>query len=95
MEVLHDWPDDACVTILKAIRRAARQGATVAIIENVIAEGSPDPRGRTLDVVMLLVTGGRERTATELGTLCERAGFQAGRVVPTAGPLSIFEATTA
>jgi O-methyltransferase domain len=94
MEVIHDWPDDACVTILDGIRRAARPGATVLVIENVIAEDRPDPRGRTLDVVMLAVTGGRERTATELGVLFERAGLKPGAVVPTAGPLHIVEAAT-
>jgi len=52
----------------------------------------PDPRGRTLDVVMLAVTGGRERTASELGVLFERAGLRAGEVVETAGPLRIVEA---
>ena len=95
MEVMHDWPDDSCVTILERIGRAARPQAKVLVIENVIAENRPDPRGRTLDVVMLLVTGGRERTASELGALFERAGLKAGGVVPTAGPLHIVEATTA
>ena len=94
MEVLHDWPDDRCVTILERIRRAAQPAATVLVIENVIAEDHPDPRGRTLDVVMLAVTGGRERTPSELGVLLERAGFEAGVVVPTAGPLRIVEAAT-
>ena len=83
MEVLHDWPDDACVSILEAIRPAARPGATVAIIENVIAEGSPDQRGRTLNVLMLLVTGGRERTATELARCASaRASGPAGSCPP-------------
>ncbi len=95
MEVLHDWPDDACVTILDGIRRAARPGATVLVVENVIAEDRPDPRGRTLDVVMLAVTGGRERTATELGVLFKQAGLEPREVVPTAGPLHIVEAATA
>jgi hypothetical protein len=92
MEVLHDWPDDACLTILRGIRRAARPGATVVVIENVIAEDRPDPRGRTLDIVMLAVTGGRERTATDLSVLFEHAGLAVGQVVETAGPLRIVEA---
>ncbi len=95
MEVMHDWPDDECVTILKRIRRAAHPAATVLVIENVIAEDRPDPRGRTLDVIMLAVTGGRERTATELGVLFERAGLKAGGVTQTAGPLRIVEAAAA
>jgi hypothetical protein len=78
-----------------AHRARRAPGATVLVIENVIAENRPDPRGRTLDVVMLLVTGGRERTATELGVLFERAGLKTGGVVSTAGPLRIVEAATA
>lgn len=87
---MHDWPDDECVTTLERIRRPARPAATVLVIENVIAEDRPDPRGRTLDIVMLAVTGRRERTASELGILFERAG----RVAQTAGPMR-FEATAA
>ena len=95
MEVLHDWPDDQCVAILEQIRRAARPAATVLVIENVIAEDRADPRGRTLDIVMLAVTGGRERTATELGVLFTRAGLKSSRVTQTAGPLRIVQATPA
>jgi hypothetical protein len=95
MEVMHDWPDDKCVIILDRIRRAAHPSATVLVIENVIAEDRPDPRGRTLDIMMLAVTGGRERTATELGVLFKGAGLEPGRVVQTAGPLRIVEATAA
>jgi hypothetical protein len=94
MEVLHDWPDDECATILERIRRAARPAAKVLVIENVLTEEGGDPRGRTLDIIMLAVTGGRERTASELGVLFERAGLEARRVVPTAGPLRIVEAAT-
>ena len=92
MDVLHDWADDECVAILSAIRRAARAGATVLVIENVLGEDRPDPRAGTLDVVMLAVTGGRERSPAELGALFERAGFALRRVVPTAGPVQVVEA---
>ncbi len=53
MEVIHDWPDVEAAAILRAIRRAARDDATVLIIEGVIDEQRPDPRVHTLDVVML------------------------------------------
>jgi C-methyltransferase len=92
MEVLHDWADDECVAILSAIRRAARAGATVLLIENVLSEARPDPRTGTLDVIMLAVTGGRERSPAELGALFERAGFALQRVVPTDGPIQVVEA---
>lgn len=94
MEVIHDWADAECIAILSAIRRAARPGAKVLVIENVLTDETPDPRGQTLDVIMLAVTGGRERTASELNELFGRAGLRGGSVLETAGPLRIVEATT-
>jgi len=93
MEIRHDWADAECVAILSAVRRAAPRGATVLVVESILSDAEPDPRGRTLDIVMLAVTGGRERTAGELATLFERAGLSPGPVVDTGGPLRIAEAT--
>jgi hypothetical protein len=92
MEILHDWPDDQAVDILAAIRRACRAGATLLVIENVVPDGPPDPRVHNLDVLMLIMTGGRERTADELRRLLERAGFRSGSVIDTASPMRIVEA---
>ncbi len=91
MEVIHDWPDAEAAAILDAVRRSASPGARVLIIENVLVDVGSDPRGHTLDVIMLAVTGGRERTAAELGQLLEGAGFTPGAVVDTSGPLRIVE----
>ncbi len=93
MEVIHDWGDAECVAILTAIRRAAAPGATVLVVENVLPDEGIDPRGQTLDVIMLAVTGGRERTPSQLSELLNRAGFGDGTVTETAGPLRIVEAT--
>ena len=95
MEVIHDWADAECIAILSAIRRAASPGAKVLVIENVLTDDTPDPRGQTLDLIMLAVTGGRERTAAELNALFDRAGLRGGAVVETAGPLRIVEAAIA
>ena len=92
MEVIHDWGDAECVAILSAIRRAAAPGATVLVVENVLPDEGIDPRGQTLDVIMLAVTGGRERTPSQLSELFNRAGFGDGTVTETAGPLRIVEA---
>lgn len=92
MEVIHDWPDEQAVAILTAIRRAAAPGAKVLIIENVLCQLRPDPRGRTLDVIMLAVTGGRERTPAQLDILLSAAGLTRTRVIETDGPLRIVEA---
>lgn len=92
MEVIHDWPDAEAAAILTAIRRAASPGARVLIVENVLEDTNPDLRGHTLDVIMLAVTGGRERTGSALGALLEGAGFAGTTVLDTGGPMRIVEA---
>lgn len=93
MDVLHDWPDDECETILRAVRRAAPAGATLLVVEAIVPEGPVDPRTATLDVMMLVLTGGgRERTAGQLEALLTRAGFVLEAVLDTPGPVRIGEA---
>lgn len=93
MEVIHDWPDAEATTILSAIRDVAPAGATVLIIE-AAARADVDLRVQTLDIIMLAITGGRERTATELGALLEGAGLHVRRILDTPGTLRIVEAVT-
>ncbi len=93
MEVLHDWPDEKCVAILAAIRRAAQANSTLLVIEGVLPEDHKDPRAATLDLIMLTVTGGRERTASQLSELLEQAGFRLDRVTETASPMRIVAAS--
>ena len=95
MEVLHDWPDKEAVAILSAVRRAASPGATVLVIENILSDQDPDPRGHTLDIIMLAVTGGRERTPTQLAKLLDQAGFSQPTIIQTEGPLRLAEASPA
>ena len=91
MDVLHDWADAEALAILAAIRRAATDDATVLIIEGILPEHL-DPGSLALDVIMLAVTGGRERTAAELTKLLDAAGLQLARVLDTPERLRIAEA---
>ncbi len=91
MDVLHDWADAEATAILAAIRRAASDDATVLVIEGILPEHL-DPGRLTIDVIMLTVTGGRERTASELQDLLDAAGWQLTRVIDTPGRLRIAEA---
>lgn len=95
MEILHDWPDEQCVAILSAIRAAAARDATVLVIENVLADRGIDAGGHNLDVIMLALTGGRERTREELGELLKCGGFRSGAVIETPSRLRIVEAIAA
>lgn len=93
MEILHDWDDADCLRILSAIRRAAAPGGKVIVIEDGIANRGKDEGGHSLDVIMLAVTGGRERTTAEVDELFARTGFSHGTVSDVAGRVRIVEAT--
>jgi hypothetical protein len=92
MEVIHDWTDDKAAKILAAVRRSAPRHAHVLIIETVVSDASGPHFGKTLDVIMLAITGGRERTAQEYAALLNGAGFRLERVIPTRSQHSIVEA---
>ncbi len=76
--ILHDWTDDQCRTILGNCRRAVNPGGRILIIERLL----PGGYATATDVNMLAVTGGRERSEEEFGTLMEGTGFRLGRVIP-------------
>lgn len=92
MEVVHDWADAEVAAIFSAVRAGASPGATLLIIEAVVDEERSDPRVHTLDIIMLAITGGRERTARQLRQLLGSAGFRLESVVETPGTLRIVEA---
>lgn len=91
--VIHDWPEDDAVRILKNVRSAARAGTRLLLCEFVIPEHDRDFHGKWVDIEMLVVAGARERTADEYRRLFGKAGFRLNRVVETVSPLSILEAT--
>jgi hypothetical protein len=95
MEVIHDWGDAESTTILAAVRRAAPKHARLVIVETLVSETPGQQFGKTLDIVMLAVTGGRERTPSEYAALLAAAGFRFERVVPTASAYSVLEAVVA
>jgi hypothetical protein len=95
MDLLHDWSDRDAAAILAAVRRAAPEHARVVIVETLVPESPGAHLGKTIDVIMLAVTGGRERTPSQHGALLAGAGFRLLRVVATAAQYSIIEAAPA
>ncbi len=89
--VIHDWADADAVTILSNVRKAARAGSTLLLVEFVIPDHDREFIGKWADMEMLVQVAARERTADEYRKLYEQAGFQLTRVVPTAGPISLVE----
>jgi hypothetical protein len=93
--IMHDWPDEKAVQILRNVRAAAGPRATVLLVELVIPDHDRDFPGKWADLEMLLNLAARERTAAEYRELLSRAGFRMTRVVRTASPLSVVEARAA
>jgi DNA-binding phage protein len=92
--IIHDWDDAEALTILRNIRTQldGQPNGRVILVESVIpADNSPN-FGKLIDIEMMLMPGGRERTAAEFKTLFARAGFSQMRVVPTQAPLWVVEA---
>src|SRR5581483_2901478 len=93
--IIHDWDDERSVAILKHCRRAMGAEGKLLVVEAVLPPGDEPSPGKLVDVVMLTILTGRERTAAEYGTLYEAAGFDLTRILPTASPMSIIEGTPA
>jgi hypothetical protein len=90
--VIHDWDDEHAHTILVNCRRAVPTDGALLLVEWALPEANLPSTGKLLDVVMLLLTGGRERTTEEYGELLGSAGFRLNRVVPTSTDLVVVEA---
>jgi hypothetical protein len=93
--VLHDWPDERAGIILENCRRAMGTDSTLLIIEMVVPPGNEPSAAKLLDLEMLVVTGGRERSEGEFRGLLESAGLSLKRVLPIGQGLFILEAVPA
>lgn len=95
MEVIHDWADEEAEAILRAVRAAAPPHAVLLLVEDIVPDAPGPHWAGMVDIVMLTVTGGLQRTAREYGALLARCGFRMERVVETPTGISIVEARPA
>jgi hypothetical protein len=91
--VLHDWDDESCLRILQTVKDAAAPGAHLVVVETVIPPGDAPHPGKLIDLTMLAMLTGRERTAGEYEKLLAAAGYTMDRIVPSPTPFSFIEAT--
>ncbi|HXZ85902.1 MAG TPA: methyltransferase [Myxococcota bacterium] len=91
-DVIHDWDDPKCARILGHCRDALAPGGRVLIVDRVIRPGNDPDWSKWLDVNMLVVPGGQERTEQEFRALLEKSGLRLLKVHPTESPLSLIEA---
>ncbi len=93
--ILHDWDDERAAAILRNIHRAMAPDGKLLVVDFVIPPGNAPSLGKLIDLEMLLLPGGRERTESEFRTLFRTAGFELTRVLPTPSPVSIIEGVRA
>lgn len=90
--ILHDWPEDKALHILRTVCRAMSSSARLLVIENVLPDDDRNSFANLTDLEMLISVGGRERTEKEYRQLLYTAGLDLIRRTSTAGPNSILEA---
>ncbi|GHE84201.1 methyltransferase [Streptomyces longispororuber] len=90
--ILHDWDDEECLRILRAVRAVVPPRGRLVVVDTVMPEGDAPDLSKTLDVAMMAVLKGRERTRDEFASLFARGGFRLTRVLDTPGFPALVEA---
>ncbi|WP_207631267.1 MULTISPECIES: methyltransferase [unclassified Actinopolyspora] len=93
--ILHDWPDETCVQILRNCRAGLNEGGRVAVVELLIGEHGEPGLAPLMDMNMLAVVSGKERTLAEYDALFTAAGLTRTKMTRTSSEHVILEATPA
>lgn len=93
--IIHDWNDEQSRTILRHCRKVVPPSGKLLLIESVIPPGNEPSFAKLLDLTMLAIPGGMERTEAEYRELLASAGFHLARVVPTAAHVDVIECVPA
>ena len=90
--IIHDWDDARAREILRNCRRAVPDDGVLIVIEYYLGDDNMPSLGKMVDLVMLTITGGRERTDAENSALLASAGFRLNRRIPVAAEIAMLEA---
>src|SRR5260370_12383383 len=93
--VLHDWNDEEAVRILKRCRHAMRPGGRVIVIEMLLGELGEPGIAPLMDLNMMVLLTGRERTLAEYCGLVKDAGLRFSKSTPIRSPIAVIEAVAA
>ena len=89
--IIHDWDDEQSVTILRNCHRAMAKGGRLLLVEAVIPRGNAPFFHKFIDLTMLMLLGGHERTEAEYHALLEAAGFRLTSITPTQSEITQSE----
>jgi hypothetical protein len=89
--IIHDWDDDRAITILRNCARAMTKKSRVLLVDMIVPDTTSASFSKLLDLNMLVMNGGRERTQAEFCALLNAADYKLTRIVPTMAPQSVIE----
>jgi len=93
--IIHDWDDERSIHIMRSIHKAMVGEGKLLLAEMVVPDGNEPHPSKVLDLEMLTLPGGLERTADEYAKLFEQAGFKLNQIVPTRSAFCVIEAVKA
>jgi hypothetical protein len=89
--ILHNWDDNACIAILGNIRKVMSSKTRLLIIETFVEEANKPSFGKMTDILMMAVTGGKERTIAEFKSLILASGLNVKKIYRTVAPVRLIE----
>jgi hypothetical protein len=90
--VVHDWSDDLAVAILSNCRKVMAKHGRLLVVEMIVPKTNSASFSKLLDLNMMVMTAGRERTKSEFHALLDAADLRVTRIIPTMAPQSVIEA---
>ncbi len=93
--IIHDWPDDLCIQLLKACRKGVNSDRRLLVVDSVIQPGNDFSPGKFRDLQMLIFPSGCERTERQFRHLFAAAGWELPGIIPTVASYSIVEGVPA
>ncbi len=92
-QIIHDWSDKECITILRNCHQALKPNGKLLLVEMVIPPDNSPSMAQAMDLNMLVLLTGKERTESQYRELLAAGGFKMERVLPTHSPFSVIEAS--
>jgi len=91
--IIHDWPDDVSLKILRNLRRVIPPSGRLLVVETIVPDGNDPAHAKMFDMIMMLFPpDGLERTEAEYRALLKEGGFAVSHITPTASPVSVIDA---